>query len=61
MPLDAVHGRSGHPAAPTLLPLDLPPGAALVLHTDGLVQRRNELIDTGIERVVLPVMFSVWA
>ncbi|MEW1589900.1 GAF domain-containing SpoIIE family protein phosphatase [Micromonospora vinacea] len=31
--------------------LDLPPGAALVLYTDGLVERRNELIDTGIERL----------
>ncbi|MEU8161953.1 SpoIIE family protein phosphatase [Micromonospora parva] len=46
-----MHGRSGHPADPTLLPLDPPPGAALVLYTDGLVQRRNELIDTDIERV----------
>ncbi|MFF3853194.1 PP2C family protein-serine/threonine phosphatase [Micromonospora sp. NPDC002575] len=31
--------------------LDLPPGAALVFYTDGLVERRNELIDTGIERL----------
>ncbi|MEU8111214.1 GAF domain-containing SpoIIE family protein phosphatase [Micromonospora sp. NPDC048947] len=31
--------------------LDLPPGAALVLYTDGLVERRSELIDTGIERL----------
>ncbi|WCN79561.1 PP2C family protein-serine/threonine phosphatase [Micromonospora sp. LH3U1] len=32
--------------------LDLPPGAALVFYTDGLVERRSELIDTGIERLV---------
>ncbi|MEV4118656.1 GAF domain-containing SpoIIE family protein phosphatase [Micromonospora sp. NPDC049645] len=31
--------------------LDLPPGAALVFYTDGLVERRSELIDTGIERL----------
>ncbi|MEU5672275.1 GAF domain-containing SpoIIE family protein phosphatase [Micromonospora sp. NPDC047762] len=31
--------------------LDLPPGAALVLYTDGLVERRSEVIDTGIERL----------
>ncbi|MDG9673967.1 SpoIIE family protein phosphatase [Micromonospora sp. DH14] len=31
--------------------LDLPPGAALVFYTDGLVERRSEVIDTGIERL----------
>ncbi|MBM0275434.1 PP2C family protein-serine/threonine phosphatase [Micromonospora tarensis] len=31
--------------------LDLPPGAALVFYTDGLIERRSELIDTGIERL----------
>ncbi|MGV9214263.1 PP2C family protein-serine/threonine phosphatase [Micromonospora sp. RB23] len=31
--------------------IDLPPGAALVFYTDGLVERRSELIDTGIERL----------
>ncbi|MGC4868563.1 PP2C family protein-serine/threonine phosphatase [Micromonospora sp. DT53] len=31
--------------------MDLPPGAALVFYTDGLVERRSELIDTGIERL----------
>ncbi|MEU4338129.1 GAF domain-containing SpoIIE family protein phosphatase [Micromonospora lupini] len=31
--------------------LDLPPGATLVFYTDGLVERRSELIDTGIDRL----------
>jgi phosphoserine phosphatase RsbU/P len=31
--------------------LDVPPGATLVFYTDGLVERRGELIDTGIERL----------
>lgn len=31
--------------------LDLPPGAALIFYTDGLIERRTELIDTGIERL----------
>ncbi|MGC5284703.1 PP2C family protein-serine/threonine phosphatase [Micromonospora sp. DT231] len=35
--------------------LDLPPGATLVFYTDGLVERRNELIDTGIERLAAAV------
>ena len=32
--------------------LDFRPGAALVCYTDGLVERRDELIDLGIERLV---------
>ncbi|HEX8628350.1 MAG TPA: GAF domain-containing SpoIIE family protein phosphatase [Catenuloplanes sp.] len=31
--------------------LELPPSAALVFYTDGLVERRGELIDTGIDRL----------
>ena len=34
---------------------DLPPGATLVFYTDGLVERRGELIDTGIDRLVSAV------
>ncbi|WFE98705.1 GAF domain-containing SpoIIE family protein phosphatase [Micromonospora sp. WMMD964] len=35
--------------------LDLPPGAVLVFYTDGLIERRSELIDTGIERLASAV------
>jgi len=31
--------------------VDLEPGATLVLYTDGLVERRGESIDTGVERL----------
>ncbi|MET8233980.1 GAF domain-containing SpoIIE family protein phosphatase [Micromonospora sp. NPDC005298] len=35
--------------------VDFPPGAVLVGYTDGLVERRGELIDTGIARLVSAV------
>jgi sigma-B regulation protein RsbU (phosphoserine phosphatase) len=35
--------------------LKLPAGAALVFYTDGLVERRGELIDTGIDRLASAV------
>ncbi|MFG2062786.1 GAF domain-containing SpoIIE family protein phosphatase [Micromonospora sp. NPDC048871] len=35
--------------------VDLPPGATLVFYTDGLVERRGELIDTGIERLAAAI------
>jgi serine phosphatase RsbU (regulator of sigma subunit) len=31
--------------------LAIPPGAVLCLYTDGLVERRGELIDEGLERL----------
>ena len=66
-PVLAVPGRPpALPTAPVDLPLGIgalgsvrrrteiafPPGAALVCYTDGLVERRGEYIDTGIDRLV---------
>jgi hypothetical protein len=34
--------------------IEVPPGATLVLDTDGLVERRGETIDAGIARLVEP-------
>jgi serine phosphatase RsbU (regulator of sigma subunit) len=42
-----VHGR----ARRTEVPIDVPPGATMAFYTDGLVERRTETIDTGLERL----------
>ena len=31
--------------------LDVPPGATLVAYTDGLIERRGELLDSGMARL----------
>jgi hypothetical protein len=36
---------------PTSTTVGLPPGALLVLYTDGLIERRDEIIDAGIQRL----------
>ncbi|MCA1845200.1 MAG: SpoIIE family protein phosphatase, partial [Actinobacteria bacterium] len=47
-PLGAVHNV---PRAVTVMPF--PPGASLALYTDGLIERRGESLDLGIERLSL--------
>ena len=46
-------GVGGVPRIATTVPM--PPGATVVAYTDGLVERRGEDIDLGIERVVSAV------
>jgi serine phosphatase RsbU (regulator of sigma subunit) len=35
--------------------VELPPGALLVCYTDGLVERRGQVIDVGIDRLTATV------
>ena len=49
--VDRPFGVGAPPANRHTTVMDLPPGATLVFYTDGLVERRGELIDTGIERL----------
>lgn len=38
--------------APWSVTVDWPDGAALIGHTDGLIERRNESLDTGLDRLL---------
>ncbi|MDR7327422.1 MULTISPECIES: PP2C family protein-serine/threonine phosphatase [Catenuloplanes] len=54
-PVDAPLGlRPSHRARRTTM-IPLPPGALLVCYTDGLVERRTEIIDEGIARLTAAV------
>src|SRR3954452_19428464 len=44
-------GVSDLPVHPETV-VDLPPGTAIVLYTDGLVERRGEGVDTGLKRLL---------
>ncbi|AEB44687.1 MULTISPECIES: PP2C family protein-serine/threonine phosphatase [Micromonospora] len=49
--VDRPFGVGPPPASRHTTVVDLPPGSTLVFYTDGLVERRGELIDTGIARL----------
>ncbi|MGY6655732.1 PP2C family protein-serine/threonine phosphatase [Amycolatopsis sp. TRM77291] len=48
-PVDPPIGVSG--PGRRRIELDLPPGAVLAFYTDGLVERRDQLIDVGLQRL----------
>ncbi|MFY1690520.1 PP2C family protein-serine/threonine phosphatase [Plantactinospora sp. WMMB782] len=50
LPIDLPLG-TGRPSARRSTTVEFPPGALLVCYTDGLVERRNELIDIGLDRL----------
>jgi serine phosphatase RsbU (regulator of sigma subunit) len=50
-PVDLPLGLGGRRQRRRYTELPFPAGAVLVCYTDGLVERRGEVIDTGIERL----------
>ncbi|MEQ4304150.1 GAF domain-containing SpoIIE family protein phosphatase [Plantactinospora sp. B6F1] len=50
LPIDLPLG-TGRPKPRRSTVVDFPPGALLVCYTDGLIERRDELIDVGLERL----------
>jgi putative methionine-R-sulfoxide reductase with GAF domain len=55
IPVGPPLGIGRPPAIRHTAVIDFPPGAVFVCYTDGLVERRGELIDVGIERLVAAV------
>jgi putative methionine-R-sulfoxide reductase with GAF domain len=51
LPIDPPLGVGRHAAPRRTTTIDLPPGAVLVCYTDGLVERRDRVIDEGIKRL----------
>ena len=50
-PVDPPLGLGGRPIVRRSTDLPFPPGSVLVCYTDGLIERRDEVIDTGLERL----------
>ncbi|MFY1668917.1 PP2C family protein-serine/threonine phosphatase [Plantactinospora sp. WMMB334] len=50
LPVDLPLGI-GRPKHRRSTSVEFPPGAVLVCYTDGLIERRNELIDVGLDRL----------
>ena len=46
-----VAGLGMHPAGDAVLKVELEPGAALLFYTDGLVEKRTQIIDEGMARL----------
>jgi putative methionine-R-sulfoxide reductase with GAF domain len=51
LPIDPPLGVGRHAAPRRTTTIDLPSGAVLVCYTDGLVERRDRIIDEGLERL----------
>ncbi|WP_236647533.1 PP2C family protein-serine/threonine phosphatase [Micromonospora sicca] len=51
IPVDLPLGMGAHQPPRRRTEVAFPPGAALICYTDGLVERRGEVIDVGIERL----------
>jgi phosphoserine phosphatase RsbU/P len=51
MPVDVPLGVAGGRSRRTTV-VDLPPQALMLCYTDGLIERRNRIIDAGIEALV---------
>ncbi|NMO51516.1 SpoIIE family protein phosphatase [Actinoplanes sp. TBRC 11911] len=51
LPIDPPLGVGRHTAPRRTTTIELPPGAVLVCYTDGLVERRDRVIDEGMERL----------
>ncbi|MEU4643753.1 GAF domain-containing SpoIIE family protein phosphatase [Micromonospora sp. NPDC023814] len=52
VPVDPPLGTGRRPPARRQTEVDLPPGAVLACFTDGLVERRDEVIDVGVQQLV---------
>ncbi|MGS2616623.1 PP2C family protein-serine/threonine phosphatase [Micromonospora sp. LZ34] len=50
--VDPPLGTGRRPPPRRQTTMQLPPGAVLVCYTDGLVERRGELIDAGVEQLI---------
>jgi sigma-B regulation protein RsbU (phosphoserine phosphatase) len=52
IPVDAPLGIGRHRGSRHTTAVDLPPGAVLLCYTDGLVERRDRVIDVGIKALM---------
>jgi sigma-B regulation protein RsbU (phosphoserine phosphatase) len=55
VPVDPPLGIAGHRVTRRSTTIDLAPGEVVVCYTDGLVERRGQVIDIGIDRLIAAV------